>query len=85
MEVAFHRTFLRQYSQLPSKIQVRFKERLDVFRATPFDESLRNHSLSGKWAGCRSINITGDYRAIFEEPVENTLFVAIGTHSKLYG
>ncbi len=86
MDVEFHRTFLKEYGKLPRKIQARFKERLDVFRKTPFDESLGNHTLAGKWAGCRSINVTGDYRAIFEETKENTFrFMAIGTHSKLYG
>jgi len=43
------------------------------------------HSLSGEWFGCKSINITGDIKAVFEE-VEDDLveFTAIGSHSDLY-
>lgn len=42
-------------------------ERILLFAKNPFHEILRNHSLSGEYNGCRSINITGDYRIIFEE------------------
>lgn len=41
---------------------------------------LNNHSLTGKWRGYRSINITGDWRAIFVEVGENkmTFVVRLG-------
>ena len=46
---------------------------------------LNNHSLTGKYTGCKSINITGDWRAIFEEINDNIIyFVELGTHSQLY-
>ena len=85
MEIRFHRTFLKHYEKLPAKIQARLQERLTTFSANPFDESLRNHSLTGEWTGCRSINVTVDYRAVYESVNENdALFLAVGTHSKLY-
>jgi addiction module RelE/StbE family toxin len=85
MEVTFHRSFLKLYEKVPSKIQSKFEERLALFHENPFDDLLRNHSLSGEWAGFRSINITGDYRAIYEVVGENAAkFYAIGTHGKLY-
>lgn len=31
-----------------------------------------------------SIDVTGDYRAIFEEHNDKTIFILIGTHSELY-
>lgn len=85
MNARFHRNFEKLYDKLPTNVQTRFKERLVLFLADPFDGVLRNHSLTGEWAGRRSINITGDYRAIYKAVDENTaLFEAIGTHSKLY-
>lgn len=45
---------------------------------------LRNHSVHSISTNARSINITGDYRAIYEKNEHRTLFTHIGTHSKLY-
>lgn len=46
---------------------------------------LDNHSLNGEWLGHKSINVTGDIRAVFEEISEGCIeFVAIGSHSELY-
>ena len=85
MEVKFHRSFLKLYEKLPAKVQRRFEERLLVFQKDPFDESLHNHPLHGPWAGFRSINVTGDYRSIYESlDGKVATFYAIGTHSKLY-
>jgi mRNA-degrading endonuclease YafQ of YafQ-DinJ toxin-antitoxin module len=42
--------------------------------------------LSGKWKGHFSINITGDTRAVYFVTEDNVVwFVAIGSHSELYG
>jgi len=46
---------------------------------------LNNHDVSKVYTGCRSINITGDYRAIFQDEGEIVIFITIGTHSELYG
>ncbi|MDQ7009278.1 MAG: hypothetical protein Q9M94_03225 [Candidatus Gracilibacteria bacterium] len=55
---------------------------------SPFDEILNNHSLNGKYLGLRSIDITGDFRAIFREfpngKYEFVDFIDIGTHAQLY-
>jgi len=45
---------------------------------------LNNHSLSGEWRGYRSIDITGDIRAVYRIENEINLFVAIGSHNQLY-
>ena len=58
-------SFDRQYSRLTAKNQSRFKERIEVFQANPFDQALRNHALRGKYLGYRSIDITGDLRALY--------------------
>ena len=70
---------------LPKKIKEKFKERRNVFVENKFDPILNNHNVEKRFPGCRSINVTGDYRAIFKEDKRNVFtFVNIGTHSELY-
>lgn len=86
MNILFHRGFRKQYRKCPNKIQTRFKERLAVFDANPFDPLLRNHALAGSLAGYRSIDITGDIRAIYKTlDAHSVEFALIGTHHELYG
>ena len=47
---------------------------------------LNNHALNGKYGGYRSINITGDYRLIYEEcGTDAVRLIDIDTHGNLYG
>jgi addiction module RelE/StbE family toxin len=86
MRIDLHRDFKKQYRKLRVQNRKRFDERLVLFVRNPFDPVLNNHALKGKYKNCRSINITGDLRAIYETVGENAvLFVAIDTHSNLYG
>jgi len=55
-----------------------------LFVADPFDQQLRNHALSGKYIGLRSIDITGDIRAVYELINDTAVFITIGTHTQLY-
>ncbi len=59
-----------------------------LFLKNPLHDQLRNHALKGKWQGYRSINITGDWRAVYREYKDGEetviLFKAIGTHSEIY-
>ena len=48
-------------------LQEKFKERVSLFMDDIYNPLLNNHSLDGKWRGYRSINVTGDIRAVFEE------------------
>ena len=85
MILYFSTRFRREYRRLPSKIQQQTDERLRMFKASQFHPLLNNHLLGGEYKGCRSINVTGDYRAIFEIRAEDYIFIRIGTHSELYG
>jgi addiction module RelE/StbE family toxin len=86
MKILFHRNFEKNYSKLRIPEKNKFKERLIVFTEDPFDSTLGNHALNGKYRAYRSINIGGDLRAIYKTVKnEEYLFVAIGTHAKLYG
>ena len=49
-----------------------------------FHPLLNNHSLGGEYNGCRSINITGDIRAIFYVKTDVVVFINIGSHPELY-
>lgn len=60
-------------------------ERLQLFSNEPFNPILNNHALSGKYRGRHSINVTGDYRALYKQIRSDiALFVDIDTHSNLY-
>ncbi len=85
MDVAFHKNFVKQYRALPQRTRIKCDARLVAFRKDPFASSLRNHALHGVYKGYRSIDVTGDVRAVYE-PVSEDLayFIFIGTHSELY-
>lgn len=86
MIVTYSEKFQKSYKKLPSKLQEQFKRRRNLFLANPFDPILNNHPLHTPYAGYRSVNVTGDYRAIFYSDNQNTVyFVAIGTHHSLFG
>lgn len=60
-------------------------KRIRLFSSNPFHPLLNNHPLGGEYEGCRSINITGDYRALFYPKGQGIVFTRIGTHNELYG
>lgn len=84
MQVFYKDKFNKKFKKLDRKIQDQFYERLRIFSMDRYHPILKNHSVDKKFPGCRSVNITGDYRAIFEDLGEIVNFVKIGTHSELY-
>lgn len=85
MVISTTRAFDKQYSKINPNIKVAFKKRLAVFKVNPFDTTLRNHALKGKYFGFRSIDVTGDVRALYTTHGDTViLFGFIGTHSQLY-
>lgn len=84
MEVKFHKNFKKKFKKLPVKIQEQFYERLGMFFENKFDKVLNNHSVEKVFPNCNSINVSGDYRAIFEDQGDLVIFITIGTHSELY-
>lgn len=85
MIILFHRNFTKQLAKLTRQTQEAFDERSALFLENKFHPLLDNHSLCGPYKGKRSINVTGDYRAIFEQKEEVAIFLKIGTHHELYG
>ncbi len=85
MVIDFHRDFIKDSKRLTTKLKERLTQRLKVFEIDEFDPTLNNHSLRGRYLGYRSINITGDLRAIYKRTGSHIIFVAIDSHSNLYG
>ncbi|MBI4268337.1 type II toxin-antitoxin system mRNA interferase toxin, RelE/StbE family [Candidatus Uhrbacteria bacterium] len=84
MKVVFHKRFKRQVAKYPA-LSSQLDERIALFVNDPFHPMLNNHQLAGKWARYRSINITGDYRAIYESVKDDlAYFVDLDTHGNLY-
>jgi addiction module RelE/StbE family toxin len=85
MRIEFHRSFKKKYKKTSVKIQRQFNERLLLFNKELFNPILNNHPLSGDRNGQWTINITGDWRAIyvFQDKVTVT-FIDIDTHGNLY-
>lgn len=85
MNVVFHKRFDKMASKLPSKVKTKMVERITIFSKDPLEYALRNHALNTPYKGSYSIDITGDYRAIyFLLDDETAIFTHIGTHSQLY-
>ena len=89
MDVKFSKKFKKQYNKASLKIKSEFDIRLKLLLHDQFHPLLNNHSLTGNLKGYRSINITGDWRAIFSEyegqDKKVVVFEMLGTHSELYG
>ncbi|OGH48219.1 MAG: hypothetical protein A3A51_04325 [Candidatus Levybacteria bacterium RIFCSPLOWO2_01_FULL_39_10] len=88
MRVEYDPDFLKQLKKLDVRIRNRFKKVIIIFSKDPNNSVLNNHKLKDEWVGYRSIDVTNDYRAIYEEvKVGNETFAyfsAFGTHEELY-
>lgn len=85
MKFYFHSAFEKKFRKLKPSVRSRFLERLKLMAHNPFHPQLNNHALKGKFQGYRSVNVTGDIRAIYK-PIgrDGVEFDTIGTHSELY-
>ncbi len=85
MIIDFHKNFQKTFKRLPIKIQNKFYLRLAIFEQNPFHPVLNNHAVDAAYPGHRSINVTGDYRALYEAYGDSAvIFMEIGTHAELY-
>ena len=85
VDIDFRKQFNKQLAKSPEKIKQAFRDRIKLFIADRYNPLLRAHALKGRFEGYRSINITGDWRAVFKKMKDDKIiFVAIGTHSQLY-
>ena len=83
--INFKKIFIKKFKKLSPKIRSKFNENLKIFEVDFYNPALNNHALNGKYLNCRSINATGDIRAIYKMQANNVaLFVYIDNHSNLY-
>lgn len=89
MKIQYSPDFYKQYKKAKVRIRKSFDERIKIFQKKPDDLLLNNHKLRKEYQGLKSIDITSDWRALFEEVLEGedpiAYFVALGTHKDLYG
>lgn len=89
MKVRYSPGFFRQYKKANIRIRGSVDEKIKVFLKDPDDPQLDNHQLKDEYLGYRSIDVTADWRAIYEEIDEGEEVVAyfevLGTHEELYG
>jgi addiction module RelE/StbE family toxin len=85
MVISYTKAFLRQAKRLSPELKYQLQERLAQFSSNPLTPALHNHALRGKYKNYRSINVTGDVRALYMQRDDEAIFDAVGTHSQLYG
>lgn len=86
MQVDYSKNFLKQYAKLTDRLQQQTDDRIELWQKNPADTRLHDHPLTGKYQGYRSINVTGDLRALYAKRGSTiVIFGFIGTHSQLYG
>lgn len=85
MNIVYSKQFLKMARKLSPKVRKQLADRIELFGADPLHAQLRNHALQTPYKGSYSINITGDYRAIYHMvDAQTALFTHVGTHSQLY-
>lgn len=89
-KIRYSRQFEKEFLRAPQNVQRAFRKRRELFQQDPQHPQLRNHALKGNRKGLRSINVTGDWRALYIEETNDgileiiAIFTTIGTHSQLY-
>ncbi|KKU92117.1 MAG: hypothetical protein UY21_C0005G0006 [Microgenomates group bacterium GW2011_GWA1_48_10] len=88
MIIKYSPFFLKKLKQVDVRIRKSFKEKIGLFLKDHLDPRLNNHVLRNDFAGLRSIDVTADWRAVYEERSYGedrvAYFVNIGTHRELY-
>jgi mRNA-degrading endonuclease YafQ of YafQ-DinJ toxin-antitoxin module len=89
MKYALSPEFFAKLKGLDVRVRSKFKEQILVFTKDHNHPSLNSHSLREPYLGFHSINVTNDYRAIYQEKMianeSIAYFIDIGTHPELYG
>ncbi len=88
MKVQLAPELLNKLKKEDVRVRKSFKKAIELFSNDPLNLELDNHELEREWEGFRSIDVTADLRAIYQEDKEGetttAYFVAFGTHKELY-
>lgn len=78
-------SFKKQLRKFSNKIKDQISEKLEIFMLDEFSPILNNHKLHGDLDDCRSINVNGDIRLVYQKADKDICYLlSIGTHSELY-
>jgi addiction module RelE/StbE family toxin len=83
--IEFSPIFTKLLERAPTEIKKALDDALDLFEEDPNHPALRNHPLTAEYQDFRSIDVTGDWRALYREEPERIIFTELGTHPQLYG
>ena len=78
MKISYTKNFVKFSKKLSPKLRVQMIERITLFSVNPLDPELRDHRLKGKYKQYRSIDITGDYRALYLLQGDEVIFDVVG-------
>jgi addiction module RelE/StbE family toxin len=89
MKIQYDPHFITQLKRLNIRTRKSFKKKIKIFELDKMHPELKNHELKSPYEGLRSMNITNDYRAIYEQLEQRdygmlVYFLLIGTHNELY-
>ncbi len=89
MKVKYSPSVLAILKKANVRVRKSFKEKIAIFSKDPYNPQLNNHALRDEYQGFRSIDITSNWRAIYQEVIidEESIayFITLGTHRQLYG
>lgn len=89
MKVFYDPAFYDKLKKVDVRIRNSVKEKILIFSQNPHHTQLNNHALKREYRRYRSIDITGDYRALYKEVTvgdeKMAYFVLLGTYDELYG
>lgn len=86
MGLHYSSRFRKQYKKLAQHLRGKVQDRIALLVRDEFHPILNNHQLHKEYEGCQSINITGDWRVVYEKYSDGTFnIMEVGTHSELYG
>ena len=88
LEIAFYPSFIKSYKKKiknNSTLNIKFIEKLEIFKINPYDSRLRTHKLSGDLKELYSFSVDYDIRIIFSFYSDNkVIFEDIGSHDEVY-
>jgi addiction module RelE/StbE family toxin len=89
MRVQYSTEFYNLYKKADVRIRGAMDRKIKIFQKDHLNSALNNHELRDEYQGYRSIDVTNDYRAIYEEVKSGNEMIAyfflLGTHQELYG
>lgn len=87
MTITRHNVFRKNFKKrvrLGSFLERKFEERLRIFVTNSSDPILKDHALTGSFAGFRAFWVTGDIRVVYFKDGDNIVLYDIGSHNQVY-